>query len=232
MAYPETIEVPLDDDRRVSGLGYDADANRIGATLVLAHGAGAPQTSPFMVAFATALARRGLDVGTFNFHYSDIRRRVPDSGPELERCYLAAIRVFRTRSPRQPLFIGGKSMGGRIATQVVAAESGARSAVAGLVLLGYPLHPPGRPTELRSSHLSRVSKPMLFIQGSRDAFGTPEELSAILSTVDPKPALQIVDGGDHSFKVRAGSKIAQEDVYHLIEDGIVDWIRETARLSP
>jgi predicted alpha/beta-hydrolase family hydrolase len=177
-----------------------------------------------MVAFATALARRGLDVGTFNFHYTEIRRRVPDPGPELERCYLAVVDFFRARSGSRPLFIGGKSMGGRIATQVVASESRARAAVAGLVLLGYPLHPPGRPGQLRASHLPRVTRPMLFVQGARDAFGTSGELSAILSSLDPPPTLHAVEGGDHSFKVPVRAGLPQEDVYRQIQDAIVGWV--------
>jgi predicted alpha/beta-hydrolase family hydrolase len=231
MAYPEPLEIPIDDERRVSGLGYDADGNRLGATLVLAHGAGAPQTSPFMVAFATGLARRGLDVGTFNFHYTETRRRVPDTGPELERCYVAAIRTFRTRLVNQPLFIGGKSMGGRIATQVVAADAAVRAVVAGIVLLGYPLHPPGRPRQLRASHLSGVSRPMLFVQGRRDVFGTPGELTPLLESLDPVPAVSIIEEGDHSFKVRAATKVPQEEVYRRIQDTIAAWIEGAVRAS-
>jgi predicted alpha/beta-hydrolase family hydrolase len=231
MASPETIAIPLDDEGRVTGLGYHAKGRPIGATLVLAHGAGAPQTSPFMVAFASALASRGLDVATFNFHYTETGRRVPDPGRELERCYLAAIRVFEARAADKLLFIGGKSMGGRIATQVVAHEAAAQGAVAGLVLLGYPLHPPGRPGQLRAAHLSSVSRPMLFVQGTRDAFGTPVELAPILAGVDPRPMVHAVEGGDHSFKVRAGSAVPQDHVYRDIQDAIVSWVEAVARAS-
>jgi predicted alpha/beta-hydrolase family hydrolase len=231
MASPVRLAIPLDDERRVSGLGYEAKGPRVGATLVLAHGAGAPQTSPFMVAFASALADRGLDVGTFNFHYLESRRRLPDPGPQLERCYLAAIRAFGARARDEPLFIGGKSMGGRIASQLVAREAAARDAVAGLVLLGYPLHPPGRPNQPRAAHLASVARPMLFVQGARDAFGTPAELAPVLADLDPSPMLHVVEGGDHSFKVRAGAAASQEEVYRRIQDVIASWVGTIARGS-
>ena len=113
------------------------------ATLVLAHGAGAGRRHPFMVGFARALSDRGLDVLTFNFLYMEQRRRVPDRMPQLLECYAAAIAAAREHlsSARERLFIGGKSMGGRAATHVAAQSAGLH----GIVLLGYPLHPPGRP---------------------------------------------------------------------------------------
>ena len=145
-------------------------------TLILAHGAGAPQRHPFMVAFAHGLSERGLDVLTFNFLYTEQRRKVPDRMPQLAACYRAAIDVARAEiaSARERLFIGGKSMGGRAATHVAAED--AALTLAGIVLLGYPLHPPGRPDQLRDAHLPNVGRPMLFVQGTRDTFGTPAEL--------------------------------------------------------
>src|SRR5439155_21458864 len=138
----------------------------------------------------------------------------------LEACYAAAIDAVRDQvdSARQSLFIGGKSMGGRIATQVAAARMGAR--LAGLVLLGYPLHPPGRPDQRRDAHLPSVGRPMLFVQGSRDAFGTPQELTGLLDTLTPPASLHAVEGGDHSFKVRKD----QAAVYRTVQRTIVDWI--------
>ena len=185
MSYPETFTIALDGGQQVTGLEYLAEGNRLGARLILAHGAGAPQTSAFMVAFATGLARRGVDIGTFNFQYTEKHRRVPDSPSELERCYVAAIEAFTRRTPDRLLFIGGKSMGGRIATQVAASDAAIRRVVDGLVLLGYPLHPPGRPGQLRAAHLSKVGRPMLFVQGSRDSLGTPDELARALDAIEP-----------------------------------------------
>jgi predicted alpha/beta-hydrolase family hydrolase len=183
-------------DKTTTALSYAAD--RAGATLILAHGAGAPQTHPWMVKAATAISARGIDVVTFNFLYTETRRRAPDRNDVLEATWMAAIDAVRSRSPGKRLFLGGKSMGGRIATQV-AAKLAREADLAGLVLLGYPLHPPGKPEQLRTAHLPRVAAPMLFVQGSRDSFGTPEELRPVLAGLAKGTRLVVVDGGDHSF---------------------------------
>ena len=216
----------------VSALVYPAEAKPIGATMLLAHGAGAGQQSAFMVAFARSLAARGADVVTFNFPYIEQQRRIPDRGPVLEACFRAVIERVRQElaSARDALFIGGKSMGGRIATQTAAAEP--TLPVIGIVLLGYPLHPPGRLDQLRDKHLPAVRPPMLFIQGTRDAFGTPAELEPILNTLEPRPMLHAIDGGDHSFKISRKGKDAQEAVYANVQDVMIAWmesIRASAR---
>ena len=114
-------------------------------------------------------------------------------------------------------------MGGRIATQVAAADPAL--AVDGLVLLGYPLHPPGKPDQLRDKHLPLVGRPMLFVQGSRDSFGTPVELEPILSRLTPGPILHVVSGGDHSFKVPQRNPDAQGEVFAAVQRQIVSWMR-------
>jgi uncharacterized protein len=200
------------------------------SALILGHGAGAGQRSPFMIAFARALASHGLDVVTFNFLYTEQKRRAPDKAPLLEACYAAAIDAVRdgVESARHSLFIGGKSMGGRIATQVAAARKGA--GLAGLILLGYPLHPPGRPEQRRDAHLPSVGRPMFFIQGSRDAFGTPQELAPVLQAIGATATIHVVEGGDHSFKTPRGDQTA---VYEDVQRAIVDWIgRVTGTSAP
>jgi predicted alpha/beta-hydrolase family hydrolase len=141
----EALTIPIAASAATTALVYRADSQRPEAALILAHGAGAGQRSSFMVAFAEALSAAGLDVVTFNFLYTEQKRRVPDRAPALEACYRAVIDGVRNEleSARTFLAIGGKSMGGRIATQVAAADAGLP--VDGLVLLGYPLHPPGKP---------------------------------------------------------------------------------------
>ena len=209
-----------------TALVYAASAHPVGAALVLGHGAGAGQGSPFMTGFAAALAALGVDTVTFNFLYTEQRRRIPDRAPALESCYRAAIDAVRARVPsaRDALFIGGKSMGGRIATQVAAAD--AALPVRGLVLLGYPLHPPGRPAERRDSHLPAVRRPMLFVQGSRDAFGTPAQLSPIFEAMTPAASLHEVADGDHSFKVPRVDAAGQAAVYANIQQAVVAWVRQ------
>jgi uncharacterized protein len=207
-------------------MAYPAErGHSVGVTLILGHGAGAGQTSDFIVDFASGLATRGIDVVTFNFSYSEQRRRIPDPNDRLEACWRSVIAAVRTRmrSGADALAIGGKSMGGRIASQVAAAGIGY---LAGLVFLGYPLHPPGRPERLRAQHLADIKAPMLFVQGSRDAFGTPDELRPIVAPLHPPAEVHVVEGGDHSFKVRKGAGINQEDIYRAIQDHIAAWLRE------
>lgn len=233
---PTEIQLEVDRGRSTSGVLYRSpSASAARTALILAHGAGAGQRHPFLVAFATGLSQRGLDVLTFNFLYMQQRRKVPDRMPDLVACYQAAIAAARHHlsSARERLFIGGKSMGGRAATHVVSSFASGAPGVAGLVLLGYPLHPPGRPDQLRDAHLPDVKLPMLFVQGSRDVFGTPEELAPILEKLSPRPMLHLVEGGDHSFKV-AGKDAAmrQTALYGRIQDSIVEWIATTSNPSP
>jgi hypothetical protein len=224
MPEPFRIEIPA--HQSVTATAYPAAREHsAGVTLILGHGAGAGQTSVFIVSFATDLAARGIDVVTFDFLYREQGRRIPDPNDKLEACYCAVIKAVRQRmkTDRDALTIGGKSMGGRIASQVAARGIGD---LAGLVFLGYPLHPPGKPDRLRAAHLSDVKAPMLFVQGSRDAFGTPDELRPIITRTEPRADLYVVEGGDHSFKVGKGTGARQQDMYRAIQDHIAAWLRE------
>ena len=219
---PEHISIEVASDQKVTAIIYAAaKARRAGIGLILGPGAGAPQTSGFMVTFASELAARGIDVVTFNFLYMEQRRRVPDPNAKLEACYRAVIETVARRKLGK-LAIGGKSMGGRIASQVAAVGA---ADVAGLVLLGYPLHPPGKPEELRVKHLPAIETPMLFVQGSRDAFGTPEELRPFMRKLKARAELHVVEGGDHSLKVPKRSGLSQADVYKSVQDRIDQWLR-------
>jgi hypothetical protein len=225
---PEQVQVDIAPSERVTAIAYRAPAARAGIGLILAPGAGAGQTSSFMVRFASALAARGIDTVTFNFVYSEQGRRVPDPNKKLELCYRQVIRAFHdgilgTNADRDRLVIGGKSMGGRIASQVVAADAGG---VAGLLLLGYPLHPPGRPDKPRSKHLPDISVPMLIVQGSRDVFGSPDELRPVIRDLKAPADLFVVEGGDHSFAVSKKAIPPQEQVYEVVLDRIEQWLRQ------
>jgi predicted alpha/beta-hydrolase family hydrolase len=229
-AMPRQISVEVLPNRSVTARLYPAAAHgRAGVTLILGPGAGAGQISAFIVEFATGLAARGIDGVTFNFLYGEQGRRIPDPNDRLEACYRAVIAAVRPQimSSADRLVIGGKSMGGRIASQVAAAGIGD---LAGLVFLGYPLHPPGRPDRLRAAHLPDIKAPMLFVQGSRDAFGTPDELRAIMTRLEPSPDLYVVEGGDHSFKVPKRAGVRQQDIHCAIQDHVAAWLRETAGL--
>lgn len=192
------------------------------ASLILAHGAGAGQTHPFLVRLATDLAARAIAVLTFNFPYIDRKRGAPDSPAVLEDCYLDVIR-FARQSLDGPLLIGGKSMGGRIATQV-AARADFGGGVAGIVILGYPLHPPGKPDVLRVKHLSSIQVPMLVIQGTRDTFGSPDELRPYFEPHGSRVLIHPIDRGDHSFVVPKAAGRPQSEVNKEVVDVIAGWI--------
>jgi uncharacterized protein len=187
----------------------------LNALLVLAHGAGAGERHPFMIAFGRALAARGIDVVTFNFPYMDQKRRVPDKAPVLEQHFRHVIEVARQgQRSSSRLFIGGKSMGGRIATHLAAQGV---EGLAGVIALGYPLHRPGTPDQPRTAHLPAIASPVLIVQGEHDVFGTPSELEAVIATMQAPVTLHVVRGGDHSFKVRGRpSEEVYEPVFEVI----------------
>lgn len=228
---PSERTVTLEGNATTTVRVYEAADPRIDAAFILAHGAGAGQQSVFIVDFARALSALGVDVVTFNFPYIEQHRRIPDRNPVLEACFRAVIDWTRSGVPsaHRFLFIGGKSMGGRIATQVAAADPSL--AIAGLVLLGYPLHPPGRPAERRDRHLPAIGRPVLFVQGSGDAFGTPEQLAPAVAAMRPPPTVRVVKDGDHSFKLRRKDAPAQAEVYANIQQDIVSWIRDIVMAS-
>jgi predicted alpha/beta-hydrolase family hydrolase len=199
--------------------------------LVLAHGAGAGQRSPFMTAFAEAMRIRGVTAVTFDFPYMQQRRRVPDRAPVLERAWRAvAAHVRSTLAGPARLVIGGKSMGGRMASHVLGDAADRLDGIDGLVLLGYPLHPPGQPDRLRDAHLPAVQTPTLVVQGARDTFGTEDEVRRAFAKASAPVDWLIVPGGDHSFKVpRSGGK-SQADVLRGVHDTVAAWVlARTAR---
>jgi uncharacterized protein len=217
----EKFDVTLEAGGHVTALTYAAENKS--SVLVLAHGAGANQSHPFVVRVATGLARRGVETTTFNFLYTEEGRRAPDLSPKLEACFRDVIGAVRGRgSKNRSVFLGGKSMGGRIASYLAAnGEPGLQ----GLVLLGYPLHPPGKPKQLRSEHLARIDVPMLFVQGTRDPFGTPLDLHAVLERVRAKVDVFPVELGDHSFKVPKRSGRTEDQVMTSVLDRVAAFCR-------
>jgi hypothetical protein len=172
-------------------------SDRAVAGLVLGHGAGGGQQSRFMVEAARAFAARGITTATFDFPYVTAGRKVPDKAPVLEGSWRDAMAAARAHAAFAglPLFIGGKSMGGRIASHLAAAGDPA----AGLVCLGYPLHPPKQPEKLRVAHLPNLKLPTLVLQGKRDEFGSPDDLRAHFP-----PHVEIIAmPGGHSFDKKA-----------------------------
>jgi predicted alpha/beta-hydrolase family hydrolase len=254
---PEQLKIQVNERESVTALLYPAaKANRKGVTLILGHGAGGNQLSGFMRLFAAGLSARDLDTVTFNFLYSELAKSGPDPKARLESCYRAVIEtvLIHKKLKGNRLVVGGKSMGGRIASQVAAELNGftelkgdgettnalkgknkphltkslKADGIAGLIFLGYPLHPPGRPEQLRDKHLKDIRAPMLFVQGTRDAFGTPEELREVIKRLHLPATLHFIEGGDHSFKVPKSGGLSQEGVHEAIMDEVASWI--TAKL--
>jgi len=186
--------------------------------LVLAHGAGAGMRSPFMESFATGLAARGVTVFRFEFPYmreigATGRRRPPNPLAVLEAAWRGLIAEL---SPRR-LIIGGKSMGGRVAS-LVADDSNA----AGLVCLGYPFHPPGKPEKLRTAHLATLRTPALICQGTRDPFGTRADVAAY--TLSPAIQMLWLEDGNHSLEPRRASGLTAEDNWNRAMDRIAGFV--------
>ncbi len=221
----DAFTVSLPGGQSVSARHYPAPAASAPG-IVLGHGAGAPQTSPFMVEIAEGLTARGAHVFTFNFLYMELGRKVPDNNDRLESCFVTVAEAARARlSPHnRGIFVGGKSMGGRIATQMVAKSEQATDSYRGIVVLGYPLHPPGRPAVLRTGHLPQIRVPLLVVQGSRDAFGSPDELREAFAQVPAPWEIFVVPDGDHSFKVPAKAAIGKGEIVKQVLDGISSWM--------
>ncbi|GIU96208.1 MAG: alpha/beta hydrolase [Actinomycetota bacterium] len=166
------------------------------AVLVLGHGAGAGMEHPFLAGFCAAMAERAVASVRFDFPYKAAGRRTPDPAPVAAACVVAAVAAARARLPGATVLVGGKSYGARMASIAVADGL----AVDGLVFLGYPLHPPGRPQDLRDQHLDRITAPMLFLQGTRDPFAEPDRLASVLARLGARATYVPVEGGGHSFE--------------------------------
>jgi predicted alpha/beta-hydrolase family hydrolase len=183
-----------------------ADAAARQVLLVLAHGAGGGQQHPFMVRYARGLASHGIDVVTFDFPYITGGRKTPDRAPVLEDAFRRAIveAAAREEGRGRRLFIGGKSMGGRMATHLAAAPEqwpADTPPLAGVVVFGYPLNPPGGPSRRspdRVSHLAKITVPVLIVQGTRDTFGNPDAIRQAM----PRAEVYDVNGGDHSLAAK------------------------------
>lgn len=188
--------------------------------LVIAHGAGAGMDHPFLVGFARAAVDLGVAAMRFNFPYAEAGRRSPDAPAVAVGTWRAVLEAATTRAEGAPVAAGGKSYGGRMASVAVAEGAPA----AGLVFLGYPLHPPGRPERIRDQHLYGIRVPMLFIQGSRDPFASPDLLERVMDKLGKLATLHPVEGGDHSFKVR-GVKAEPREIGASLAPVAADFVK-------
>lgn len=182
--------------------------------------------SAYLTSMAVLLAARGLTVARFEFHYMAQRRdggtrRPPPRMEALTAEYRAAVATLRARCPQAPLLIGGKSMGGRVASMIADAACG-DDAVMGCVCLGYPFHPVKRPATLRTAHLIGMKCPSLIVQGERDPFGTRDELAQVV--LSNAITYAWIKSGDHDFKPPAASGLTQAQNLETAADVVADWI--------
>ena len=194
--------------------------------LVLAHGAGAPMDSGFMRFFAERLAEAGIAVARFEFPYMAARRvgarRGPDRASVLQETWREVIAAIDAAGiSRRALFIGGKSMGGRIASMVADDEG-----VQGLICLGYPFHPPGKPQTTRVAHLETLQTPALFVQGERDSLGSRDDVGGY--RLSPAIKLHWLVDGDHSFKPRKSSGVTERQNWDQATGAIAAFVRQVA----
>jgi len=189
---------------------------------VMAHGAGAGMRHPFMHTVAENLASRGVATLRYDFPYIEAGRKRPDSPAVLEAAVAAAAKTAAERAPDLPLIAGGKSLGGRMSSG--AAASGLLPEVRGLAFLGFPLHAPAEPGTVRADHLGRVNVPMLFLQGTGDAFARLDLLTEVCSRL-PRATLHLVEGGDHSFNVPKRSGRTKAEIVDELSSTLSDWAR-------
>jgi hypothetical protein len=192
------------------------------AALVLAHGAGAGMTHSFMAAVADGLVERGIAVLRYQFPYMERGSKRPDPPRLAQATVRAAVAEAASRLPGLPLFAGGKSFGGRMTSQAQAAAP--LPGVRGLVFVGFPLHPPGEPSEQRGEHLSDVTVPMLFLQGTRDELADLELVRRVVGRLGARATLKVIEHADHSFHVLVKSGRNDKQVLAELLDATRDWI--------
>jgi predicted alpha/beta-hydrolase family hydrolase len=190
---------------------------------VLAHGAGAGMRHHFLESISASLAAQGVATLRYQFPYMEAGRSRPDVPPTLETTVRAAVTKAGEIVPELPVIAGGKSLGGRMTSATAAAASLDR--VKGLAFLGFPLHPPGQPGTHRAEHLQRVDLPMLFLQGTRDAFARLDLITGVCHSLEPRATLRIIEGGDHSFGVLKRSGRTADQVIEELAGTITRWAR-------
>ncbi len=217
---PMPIRVPLGNAGDISALLQVPPSAR--AALVLAHGAGAGMAHPFMADFAGALALREVATLRFNFPSMDRGSRRPDTPAVAQDTVRAAVDEARRRLPGVPLFAGGKSFGGRMSS--LAQAHAPLPDVRGLLFVGFPLHPAGKPSVDRAAHLTQVDRPMLFLQGTRDALAEAELITSVMRSLGSRATLVSVDDADHAFHVRARSGTDDATVMQSMADSAHAWM--------
>jgi uncharacterized protein len=223
----QQLKIAVEGQQPVSGLLQAPAQAR--ACLVLAHGAGAGMSHPFMAAAAAGLAERGIACLRYQFPYMERGSKRPDTPAVAQAAVRAAAAEAAAKLPGLPLFAGGKSFGGRMSSQAQAQAATPLPGVRGLVFFGFPLHAPGKPGSERGEHLAQVRVPMLFLQGSRDEFAQLDLLQPLVQKLGSRARLKLFDDADHSFHVPARSGRKDAQVLAEALDAVSDWIKEVLR---
>ena len=224
----QPVGIPIEGAAPVSGLLLCP--TQPAACYVMAHGAGAGMNHAFMAAMATALATEGIATLRFQFPYMEQGSKRPDSPAIAHAAVRAAVGEASRLLPKTPLFAGGKSFGGRMTSQAQA--SAPLPGVRGLVFVGFPLHPSGKPSVDRAKHLSAVQVPMLFLQGTRDLLADMTLIQSVTSALGTRATLDVVADADHAFHVPARSGRRDADVIGELAKSIARWIRAQAGDRP
>ena len=225
---PQAIKIQVEGNRPVSGLLQTPPGARAG--YVLAHGAGAGMNHPFLAQVAQGLAERGIATLRYQFPYMEQGSNRPDPPAVAQAAVRAAVSEAQRLVPELPLFAGGKSFGGRMTSQAQAASP--LPGVRGLVFLGFPLHPPGRPSTDRAKHLFDVQIPMLFLQGDRDEFAQPDLLKPLTEKLGGPTTLKLFPAANHSFHVPARSGRNDVEVRDEMLNVMTDWIAGVLAAGP
>ena len=222
------VTIPLAADESISAILTLPPNEKIGkgTAVITAHGAGNDMENPLLVAFSDGLAKAGYPAIRFNFPYKEKGRKVPDRPEKLESAWSAVYRHFREDSGvgATHIIAAGKSMGGRIASQMLA---GKKLPVEGLIFLGYPLHPAGDLSRIRDAHLYQIEVPMLFFSGTKDRLCDLGKLQMVLSRLSAPWKLDIIEGGDHSFHIPKSMGITESDIFDQLVIMTLQWL-ETA----
>jgi hypothetical protein len=205
--------------------GPDSSADLQETGLILAHGASNDMYNPLIVAVAEGLAEAGFAGLRFNFFYKEKGKKYPDSQTKLEHTWLCAWEAMQSREyfPTKRIVAVGKSMGGRVASQLAAAE---RLPAAALIFLGYPLHAPGKPDQLRAEHLYAIRAPLLFFAGTRDPFCNLDRLGGVLKRLQCPWDLERIEGGNHSFALPKTADRSAADIQTLIVQKCLCWLQQ------
>jgi predicted alpha/beta-hydrolase family hydrolase len=224
---PQPVAFSVNETHRVSGLLLAPGDSR--ACYILAHGAGAGMTHPFLASIANGLSERNIATLRYQFPYMERGSRRPDPPGLAHATVRAAVLEASRVLPELALFAGGKSFGGRMSSQAQALEP--LPGVRGLIFLGFPLHPPGKPSKDRGQHLFDVRVPMLFLQGNRDDFADPDLITGLCEDLGERAVFKPFQDADHSFHVPARTGRKDLDVRNELLDSLAGWVEKTLAVS-